>query len=52
VAFDLFTIFDPRAVTGVAEEIAPGKAAALVETWRTRQFEYAFLRAAAGRYRD
>ena len=52
VAFDLFTIFDPRAVTGVAEEIVPGRAAALVETWRTRWFEYAFLRAAAGTYRD
>jgi 2-haloacid dehalogenase len=52
VAFDLFTIFDPRGVTQLAEEIAPGTGAALVETWRTRWFEYAFLRAAAGRYRD
>lgn len=52
VAFDLFTIFDPRSVVAVAETIVPGHARALCESWRLRQFEYSWLHAAAGSYRD
>jgi 2-haloacid dehalogenase len=52
VAFDLFTIFDPRSVVAVAESIAPGHARELCESWRVRQFEYTWLHTAAGRYRD
>jgi len=52
VAFDLFTIFDPRSVVTVAESIAPGRARELCESWRVRQFEYSWLHAAAGTYRD
>ena len=52
VAFDLFTIFDPRSVVAVAETIAPGRARDLCESWRVRQFEYSWLNTAAGRYRD
>jgi 2-haloacid dehalogenase len=52
IAFDLFTIFDPRSVIAVAESIAPGRARELSESWRVRQFEYCWLHAAAGTYRD
>jgi 2-haloacid dehalogenase len=52
VAFDLFTIFDPRSVVAVAETIVPGRARELCESWRVRQFEYSWLHAAAGTYRD
>lgn len=52
VAFDLFTIFDPRSIVAVAESIVPGRARELCESWRVRQFEYTWLRAAAGSYRD
>jgi 2-haloacid dehalogenase len=52
VAFDLFTIFDPRSVVAVAETIVPGHARELCESWRVRQFEYTWLHTAAGTYRD
>jgi 2-haloacid dehalogenase len=52
VAFDLFTIFDPRSVLPVAEALMPGDGAAFVEAWRTRQFQYSWLRSSAGVYRD
>jgi 2-haloacid dehalogenase len=52
VAFDLFTLFDPRTVTRLAEEIVPGRAAALCEAWRQRQFQYSWIQTAAGRYVD
>ena len=52
VMFDGFPIFDPRGVSRVAEEIFPGRGADLVRTWRTRQFEYQWLRALGGRYTD
>jgi 2-haloacid dehalogenase len=50
ICFDLFTLFDPRSVTAVARGIVPDAAAELCEAWRVRQFEYAWLRAAAGAY--
>jgi 2-haloacid dehalogenase len=52
VAFDAFPIFDPRAVTALAEEVFPGRGAALAEAWRTRQFDYAWLSRLAGKYQD
>jgi 2-haloacid dehalogenase len=52
VAFDAFPIFDPRPVFALAEELFPGKGAELGKAWRTRQFEYAWLRTVAGRYAD
>lgn len=52
VAFDLFTVFDPRSVIPVAEALMPGEGAAFVEAWRTRQFQYSWLRAAGRQYRD
>jgi 2-haloacid dehalogenase len=52
VAFDAFAIFDPRPVTSLAEELFPGKGAALAEIWRTRQFEYTWIRVVSQRYID
>ena len=52
VAFDAFPIFDPRPVFGLAETLFPGKGSALSDAWRTRQFEYQWLRALTGRYAD
>jgi 2-haloacid dehalogenase len=52
IAFDAFPIFDPRAVAARCEGLFPGRGDALVQMWRTRQFEYAWLRTAAGRYTD
>jgi 2-haloacid dehalogenase len=52
IAFDAFPIFSPAAVATRADELFPGRGAALSEEWRLRQFEYAWLRALAGRYAD
>jgi 2-haloacid dehalogenase len=52
VAFDAFTIFDPRAVVPAVEAAAPGRGAVLTAAWRTRQFEYGWLRTLTGSYVD
>ena len=52
IAFDAFPIFDPRPVFALAETLFPGKGADLSNAWRTRQFEYQWLRALSGRYED
>ncbi len=52
VAFDGFPIIDPRPVFARVEEMFPGKGAELGASWRTRQFEYTWLRTLGGRYAD
>jgi len=52
IAFDAFPVFDPRPVAALAERLFPGKGEALVATWRTRQFEYQWLRTMGGRFAD
>jgi len=52
VAFDAFPVFDPRPIFTLTEELFPGQGAELSRAWRTRQFEYQWLRALAGRYAD
>jgi 2-haloacid dehalogenase len=52
ICFDLFTLFDPRSlIERVREHVSEG-AEALCDAWRTKQFEYAFLRVAGGNYVD
>jgi 2-haloacid dehalogenase len=51
IAFDAFPIFDPRPVAA-AEALFPGAGANLMNAWRTRQFEYQWLRALSDRYVD
>lgn len=52
IAFDAFPIFDPRPVFTLAEQLFPGKGNELGNAWRTRQFEYQWLRALSGHYAD
>src|SRR5215467_4310607 len=52
VAFDGLAIFDPRPIGAVAEAIFPGGGAELMALWRTRQFEYSWLRTLTGNYLD
>jgi 2-haloacid dehalogenase len=52
VAFDGFPIFDPRPVFALAEQIFPGHGVELSNLWRTRQFEYTWLRSMMGKYAD
>jgi 2-haloacid dehalogenase len=52
VAFDAFALFDARPVFQACEAVAPGKGNELAALWRTRQFEYQWLRGLGGRYED
>jgi 2-haloacid dehalogenase len=52
IAFDGFTILDPRSINAVAEEAFPGKGVELSNAWRTRQFEYTWLRTLMRTYLD
>jgi 2-haloacid dehalogenase len=52
VAFDGFPIIDPRPVFAKVEEMFPGKGQELSNAWRTRQFEYTWLRTMGGHYVD
>jgi 2-haloacid dehalogenase len=52
IAFDGFTIFDPRPISALAEELFPGKGLEFSNIWRSRQFEYTWLRTLTGAYAD
>src|SRR5689334_6962763 len=52
IAFDAFPIFDPRPVFNLCETLFPGEGSELSNAWRTRQFEYTWLRAMSQRYAD
>ena len=51
LVFDAYgTLFDVHSVTRLAEDLFPGKGAALSQAWRTKQLEYTWLRSLMGRY--
>lgn len=52
IAFDGFVITDPRPAFAKTEELFPDKGRALNEVWRTRIFEYTWLRTVGGHYAD
>lgn len=52
IAFDAFVIFDSRPIAVLAESLFPGKGATFIEVWRTRQFEYCWLRTLTHQYAD
>ncbi len=52
LAFDGFALFDLRPVFARAERVFPGHGEALAAAWRTRIFDYTWLRTAAGRYAE
>jgi 2-haloacid dehalogenase len=52
IAFDAFPILDPRPIFALTEKLFPDKGAELAAAWRTRQFEYTWLRTLSHRYVD
>jgi 2-haloacid dehalogenase len=52
IAFDGFTVFDARPVAALAERVFPGRGEEMNALWRTRQFEYTWLRTVGHRYVD
>ncbi len=52
IAFDAFPIIDPRPVVALAENLFPGRGEQLSSAWRTRQFEYTWLRSLSDQYVD
>lgn len=52
LAFDGFPLLDPRPVYGLVEDLFPGRGAEISAAWRTRQFEYTWLRASGAQYAD
>jgi 2-haloacid dehalogenase len=52
VAFDYFVLFNPDSVVSEADRVFPGRGRELTNLWRTRQFEYAWLRSITNSYVD
>ena len=52
VAFDYLVLFDADSVLPAVEQVFPGKGQQLTQLWRTRQFEYTWLRSITGTYVD
>lgn len=52
VAFDYFVLFDPSSVVPAVESVFPGRGAELTKAWRSKQFEYGFLRSITHQHRD
>jgi 2-haloacid dehalogenase len=52
VAFDAFVLFDPRPFASALEAAFPGRGAAVWAGFRSRLFDYGWLRALGGRYED
>ncbi len=52
VAFDGFTIFDPRPIFALVEKFFPGQGTEFGRVWRNKQFDYAWLRLLSGDYED
>jgi len=52
ILFDGFPIFDVRSVFALVEKMFPQKGVELSNEWRTRQFEYTWLRVVSQRYVD
>lgn len=52
IAIDAFVVFDPRPIAESTEELFPGRGKEFANLWRTRQFEYTWLRTIGNRYKD
>jgi len=52
VAFDYFLIFDASSVGPEVEKVFPGKGEEFARAWRSKQFEYGFLRSITGDQKD
>ena len=52
VAFDYFVIFDANSVIPEVEKVFPGKGAEFTKAWRSKQFEYGYLRSITNAHED
>jgi 2-haloacid dehalogenase len=52
IAFDGLVVFDVRPVARLAEKVFPGRGDEMSVLWRTRQFEYTWLRTVGRQYVD
>lgn len=52
IAFDYFVLFNPDSVVGRVEQLLPGRGREFTNVWRSRQFEYTWLRSITGHYVD
>jgi 2-haloacid dehalogenase len=52
IAFDGLAVFDPRPISALAERMFPGRGEEMGALWRTRQFEYTWLRTVGRQYAD
>ncbi|WP_435018298.1 haloacid dehalogenase type II [Tundrisphaera sp. TA3] len=52
VAFDYFVIFNANSIIPAVEKAFPGKGAEFARAWRSKQFEYGYLRSITGRQVD
>jgi len=52
IAFDALAVFDLRPIAALAEQIFPGRGDEMSHLWRTRQFEYTWLRTVGNQYVD
>ena len=52
VAFDYFVIFDPNSVAQEVETAFPGRGFEFTRAWRSKQFEYSFLRSIANDHEE
>jgi len=52
IAFDGFPILDPRPVFVLVDQLYPARGVELSNVWRTKQFEYTWLRSMSRRYVD
>ena len=52
IAFDYLVLFNADSVVPEVERVFPGKGREFTNLWRTRQFEYTWLRSLTGHYVD
>lgn len=52
IAFDGLAVFDARPIATLAEQVLPGHGEEMSALWRTRQFEYTWLRTVGRQYAD
>jgi len=52
IAFDGLAVFDVRPIAVLSEQIFPGRGTEMSALWRTRQFEYTWLRTLGRQYAD
>jgi 2-haloacid dehalogenase len=52
IAFDGLAVFDVRPIASLSEQIFPGRGIEMSALWRTRQFEYTWLRTLGRQYAD